>query len=134
MKPSSIRSLPRVMPLARAAKEILALDTHEVYRLAREGKVPGAFKVGKLWFVAVVTMIHEPCYARPHDGSLIEEPEAEPRHELASQAHAHEGKGEQQDLPGWRSGSHGMILLGAERSSRHCVGPRAGLASACVRP
>lgn len=45
------------MPLARAAREILALDTHEVYRLAREGKIPGAFKVGKLWFVSVVTMI-----------------------------------------------------------------------------
>ena len=57
MKPSSIRSLPRVMPLARAAKEILALDTHEVYRLAREGKIPGALKVGKLWFVSVVAMI-----------------------------------------------------------------------------
>jgi hypothetical protein len=57
MKPSTARSLPRVMPLARAAREILSLDTHEVYRLAREGKIPGAFKVGKLWFVAVVAMI-----------------------------------------------------------------------------
>ncbi len=57
MKPLGAPSLPRVMPLARAAREVLALDTHEVYRLAREGKIPGAFKVGKLWFVSVVTMI-----------------------------------------------------------------------------
>jgi hypothetical protein len=51
------KSLPRVMPLARAATEILALDPHEVYRLAREGKIPGTFKVGRLWFVSVVNMI-----------------------------------------------------------------------------
>lgn len=57
MKPTHAPSLPRAMPLARAAREILALDTHEVYRLAREGRIPGAFKVGKLWFVSVVTMI-----------------------------------------------------------------------------
>ncbi len=57
MKPATAPSLPRAMPLARAAREILALDTHEVYRLAREGKIPGAFKVGKNWFVSVVTMI-----------------------------------------------------------------------------
>ena len=62
--------------------------------------------------------------SRPNDGSLIEEPEAEPRHELAGEAHAHEGEGEQQDLPGWLTGSHGMILLGDERSSGHRVGPR----------
>jgi hypothetical protein len=45
------------MPLARAAREIILLDEHEVYRLARLGQIPGAFKVGKNWFVAVVAMI-----------------------------------------------------------------------------
>ena len=57
MKARAPASMPRVMPLRRAAREILALDVHEVYRLAREGKIPGAFKIGKLWFVSVVTMI-----------------------------------------------------------------------------
>ena len=47
------------MPLARVAREILLLDVHEVYRLAREGTLAGAFKVGKLWFVSIPTMIKE---------------------------------------------------------------------------
>lgn len=52
-----VRRFPRVMPLARAAKEILSIDPHEGYRLAREGKIQGAFKVGNLWFVSTLTMI-----------------------------------------------------------------------------
>ena len=49
--------LPRVMPLAQVARELLALDVHEVYKLARFGRLPGAFKVGKLWFVSVPRLI-----------------------------------------------------------------------------
>jgi len=49
--------LPRIMPLAQVARELLALDVHEVYKLARFGRLPGAFKVGKLWFVSVPRLI-----------------------------------------------------------------------------
>ena len=49
--------LPRIMPLAQVARELLALDVHEVYKLARFGRLPGAFKVGKLWFVSIPTLI-----------------------------------------------------------------------------
>jgi len=45
------------MPLTRAADEILGIDRHEAYRLAREGRIPGAFKVGKPWFVSTLKMI-----------------------------------------------------------------------------
>ncbi len=61
------------MPLARAAREILALDEHEVYRLAREGQIPGAFRIGKLWFVSVVTMIRG-----------MQEPKAKPAKAVSS--------------------------------------------------
>ncbi len=59
MSPPPIRQLPRVMPLARAATEVLGIDPHEACRLAREGQIPGAFKVGKLWFVSLLRMIRE---------------------------------------------------------------------------
>ena len=55
----SVRQLPPVMPLSRAAKAVLGIDRHEAYRLAREGKIAGTFKIGKLWFVTVTTMIRE---------------------------------------------------------------------------
>lgn len=49
--------MPRVMPLAQVARELLSLDVHETYKLAREGKLAGAFKIGKNWFVSVPIMI-----------------------------------------------------------------------------
>jgi len=45
------------MPLAQVARELLGLDVHDTYRLAREGKLAGAFKIGKHWFVSVPLMI-----------------------------------------------------------------------------
>jgi len=45
------------MPLAQVARELLMLDVHDVYKLARDGRLPGAFKLGKLWFVSVPRMI-----------------------------------------------------------------------------
>lgn len=52
-----IKQLPRVMTLARAARDVLAIDRHEAYRLAREGKIEGVFKVGKFWFVSLPRLI-----------------------------------------------------------------------------
>lgn len=57
MPPSKVPSYPRVMPLAKAATDILGIDPHEGYRLAREGRIPGAFKVGKRVFVSTLNMI-----------------------------------------------------------------------------
>lgn len=53
----SVPSYPRVMPLAKAAREILGIDPHEGYRLAREGQIPGVFKIGKCVFVSTLIMI-----------------------------------------------------------------------------
>ncbi len=44
-----IRQLPRVMPLAQVALEVLVMDVHDAYKAARDGKLKGAFKIGKLW-------------------------------------------------------------------------------------
>jgi len=57
MNPASGHQLPRVMPLAQVARELLMLDVHEVYKLARSGRLPSAFKVGELWFVSVPRLI-----------------------------------------------------------------------------
>lgn len=57
MNPTTCHQLPRVMPLAQVARELLMLDVHDVYKLAREGRLPGAFKLGKLWFVCVPRMV-----------------------------------------------------------------------------
>ena len=57
MKPASSHQLPRVIPLAQVARELLVLDVHEVYKMASEGRLPGAFKIGKLWFVSVPRLI-----------------------------------------------------------------------------
>ena len=57
MKPASGCQLPRILPLAQVARELLMLDVHEVYKLARYGRLPGAFKMGKLWFVSVPRLI-----------------------------------------------------------------------------
>ena len=51
--------LPRIMPLAQVARELLALDVHEVYKMARDGRLRGAFKIGKLWYVSVPRLIVE---------------------------------------------------------------------------
>ena len=57
MNPASSHQRPRIMPLAQVARELLMLDVHEVYKLASRGRLAGAFKVGKLWFVCVPKMI-----------------------------------------------------------------------------
>ena len=57
MKTASSHQLPRVIPLAQVARELLALDLHEVYKIASEGRLPGAFKIGKLWYVCVPRLI-----------------------------------------------------------------------------
>ncbi len=57
MKTASSHQLPRIMPLAQVARELLMLDVHEVYKLAGYGRLPGAFKVGKLWYVSVPRLI-----------------------------------------------------------------------------
>ncbi len=54
-----IKQLPPVVPLAIAAREILSIDRHEAYRLVKDGKLGGAFKVGKYWYVNVRRMISE---------------------------------------------------------------------------
>ena len=55
----TVPSYPRVMPLAKAAREILGINTHEGYRLARDGQIPGVFKIGKWVFVSTMIMIRE---------------------------------------------------------------------------
>lgn len=57
MNPACCHQLPRVMPLAQVARELLMLDVHDVYRLARDGRLPGAFKIGKKWFISVPRLI-----------------------------------------------------------------------------
>ncbi len=57
MNPASSRQLPRIMPLAEVASELLMLDVHEVYKLARSGRLPGAFKIGAFWYVSVPRLI-----------------------------------------------------------------------------
>lgn len=52
-----VRQLPRVMPLAQVAREVLAMDVHDAYKMARAGKLKGAFKVGKHWYVSLPMMI-----------------------------------------------------------------------------
>lgn len=52
-----IRHLPRVMPLAQVAREVLMIDQHDAYKHAKEGKIAGAFKLGKLWYVSLPAMI-----------------------------------------------------------------------------
>lgn len=54
---TSVRQFPRVMPLARVAREVLLVDAHDAYKLARHGKLPGTFKVGKHWYVSLPAMI-----------------------------------------------------------------------------
>ena len=54
---SPVRTLPRVMPLAQVARDILCLDPHEAYRLARDGKLAEAFKIGKCWYVSMPKML-----------------------------------------------------------------------------
>ena len=57
MKTASSHQLPRVIPLAQVARELLALDVHEVYKIARNCRLPGAFKIGALWYVSVPRLI-----------------------------------------------------------------------------
>ena len=57
MNPTSHHQLPRVIPLAQVARDLLALDVHEVYKLARSGRLPGAFKIGAFWYVSVPKLI-----------------------------------------------------------------------------
>ena len=57
MNSASSHQRPRIMSLAQVARELLMLDVHEVHKLASCGRLAGAFKVGKLWFVCVPKMI-----------------------------------------------------------------------------
>lgn len=52
-----VRRLPRVMPLAQVAREVLMIDSHEAYKMAKAGTISGAFKIGKLWYVSLPAMI-----------------------------------------------------------------------------
>ena len=52
MNPASSHQRPRIMPLAQVAREILMLDSTRSTSLLSRGRLAGAFKVGKLWFVA----------------------------------------------------------------------------------
>jgi hypothetical protein len=45
------------MPIGDVAREILAIDVHEAYALARKGELVGAFKIGKRWYVSLPRMI-----------------------------------------------------------------------------
>jgi hypothetical protein len=67
MTSNHVRRLPRVVPLARAAREILGIDRHEGYRLAREGKLEGVFKIGNRWFVSLPIMIGRMQGEEPDD-------------------------------------------------------------------
>ena len=49
--------LPRILPLATAARELLMIDIHEANKLAREGRILGAFKIGNRWFVSLPKLI-----------------------------------------------------------------------------
>lgn len=57
MNRAASHQLPRIMPLAYIAREILGMDVHDAYRLARAGRLQGAFKVGDRWFVSVPKLI-----------------------------------------------------------------------------
>lgn len=54
---TSVRRLPRVMPLAQVAREVLVMDVHDTYKAARDGRTKGAFKIGKHWYVSLPAMI-----------------------------------------------------------------------------
>lgn len=67
---------PRVLPLTLVADQILGLDRGDVYKMARGGDLPGAFKVGRRWYVSVVAMItsmeigaRETPHAKPSAGA-----------------------------------------------------------------
>jgi hypothetical protein len=45
------------MPLAQVAREVLVMDVHDAYKLARRGKLKGTFKVGRSWYVSLPAMI-----------------------------------------------------------------------------
>lgn len=55
--PDPYPTYPRVLPLTTVADQILGLDRGDVYKMARRGQVPGAFKIGRRWYVSVVSMI-----------------------------------------------------------------------------
>ena len=57
MSASSRYQIPRVLPLATVAREILMMDIHEVNKMARDGRICGAFKLGNRWFVSLPKLI-----------------------------------------------------------------------------
>ena len=57
MNRATTHQLPRIMPLASVARELLGMDVHDVYRLAKSGRLQGAFKLGDRWFVSVPKLI-----------------------------------------------------------------------------
>jgi len=57
MSTPSRYQLPRILPLATAARELLMIDRREASKLAREGRIVGAFKLGKRWYVSLPKLI-----------------------------------------------------------------------------
>jgi hypothetical protein len=57
MSTSSRYQLPRILPLATAARELLMIDGHEACNLARDGRIVGAFKLGNRWYVSLPKLI-----------------------------------------------------------------------------
>ena len=57
MSAASKFHLPRIMPLNIVARELLMIDTREACKMAREGRILGAFKLGDRWFVSLPKMI-----------------------------------------------------------------------------
>ena len=57
MSTPRIRRLPRVMPLAQVARDVLMIDPHEAYKMAKRGTLVGAFKIGTSWFISLPVMI-----------------------------------------------------------------------------
>ena len=52
-----IKQLPPIISISRAAAEVLGIDRGEAYKMAREGRFPGAFKFRRRWYVSVGAML-----------------------------------------------------------------------------
>ena len=57
MSTTSKFQFPRIMPLHVVARELLMINTREACKMAREGRILGAFKLGDRWFVSLPKMI-----------------------------------------------------------------------------